>query len=293
MTFPNWGISVMSESNPNEFENRMRNDPRTNEELISTALRYARDDDQYWDLVGILQRRDTPEALSRNTQLCQSSSPVKRCLGADIVGQLGVPKRTFPKECLSILIQMLQAEKDVEVLRAILIALGHLGEDEAIEPAVRFHRHPDPRVRHGVVFALTGHEDQRAIETLVELSQDEDAEVRDWATFGLGTQINVDTPKLREALFKRLNDVDVVTRCEAIVGLARRGDHRMVPALSKELAAEQVDYLAVEAAEIVAAPELYPYLNALQGRWDGDKELLARAVATCSCPHPDNEPPGS
>ena len=122
-----------------------------------------------------------------------------------------MPERTFPKECLSVLIQMLQKEKDVEVLSAILIALGYLGGDEAIEPAARFRWHPDPRVRHGVVLALTGYEDQRAVETLIALSQDEDADVQDWATFGLGTQIDLDTTVIRQALKGRLNDVDVVT----------------------------------------------------------------------------------
>ena len=60
----------------------------------------------------------------------------------------------------------------------------------------------------------------------------------------------------------------------------------MISTLSKELAADYVDYLAVEAAEIIAAPELFPYLNALQEWWGGDKKLLARAIAACSCSAP-------
>ena len=56
----------------------------------------------------------------------------------------------------------------------------------------------------------------------------------------------------------------------------------MIPVLSKELTADHVDCLAVEAAEIIAAPELYPYLTALQERWDGDIRLLGKAVAACS-----------
>ena len=211
-----WGFSDMTDSNQTEYQNRMRGDPRLVEELISVALSEP-DENLAWEAVCTLQFRGTGEVLSRAKGLSQSSSPAERRLGANLLGQLGVPGRTFPKECLSILIQMLQEEKDAEVLSAILIALYHLGGDEAIEPAAQFYRHPDPRVRHGVVLALTGYEDQQAVDTLIGLSHDEDADVRDWATFGLGTQIDVDTPAIREALVERLNDVDVVTRCEAIV----------------------------------------------------------------------------
>jgi HEAT repeat protein len=55
------------------------------------------------------------------------------------------------------------------------------------------------------------------------LTQDTAPEVRDWATFALGTQIDLDTSEIRDALAARLNDPDEVTRAEAATGLSRRG----------------------------------------------------------------------
>ena len=210
----------MSNSNRDEWENRMRDDPRTSEELISAALTRTPDEDSYWDAVLEMQRRDSPNMLHRAQQLCQSSCPAERRLGADILGQLGVPERNFPEECLKILLGMLNDERDAQVLGSILIGLGHLGRPEAIEPASQFRKHPDAEVRHAVAFCLQGHEDQPAVDTLIELSRDENAHVRDWATFALGSQIDLDTQAVRDALAERLNDTDDDTRREAIKGLS-------------------------------------------------------------------------
>jgi HEAT repeat protein len=60
---------------------------------------------------------------------------------------------------------------------------------------------------------------------LIEMSQDEDSEIRDWATAGLAG-LEADTPQIREALAARLTDEDLRTVAEAARGLAIRGDER-------------------------------------------------------------------
>ncbi|MEX2120604.1 MAG: HEAT repeat domain-containing protein [Pirellulales bacterium] len=260
-----------------------KDDPRTVDELIFAALSET-DEDIAWDAVCALQYRGTLEVLRRAAGLCRSSCPHERRLGADMLGQLGVPERTFPEYCVNILINALSRERDQNVLRSILVAFSHLSDPRLIIPASRFRRHADPDVREAVALALGGYEDSVAVETLIELSRDSDPRVRDWATFALGTQTELDAPALREALLERLLDADDDARGEALVGLAKRGDQRVVSALSCELESDCVGRLAVEAAEIIADSRLYAPLLGLQCWWDVDKGLLARAIETCSPP---------
>jgi HEAT repeat protein len=131
-----------------------------------------------------------------------------------------------------------------------------------------------------------GQEDRVAVGTLIELTRDRKAHVRDWATFALGVQIEMDTPEIRQALVERLSDEDADTRAEAMVGLARRGDRRVLPALREELTSGSVGTLAVEAAALIRESHLHPLLVALQRWWDVDEELLREAINTCS-PRPE------
>lgn len=275
----------MAESSGDHGPPHPRDDPRSVGELVSTMLS-GPDEGLYWDAVCTLHWRGTHEVLDRAVRLCQSACAVERRAGADILGQLGVPDRTFPESCLRTLLNMLVEEDDHDVLQAVLVALSHLRSPEAIVPASRFRDHPDPDVRHGVVLALTGLEEEKALGVLIELTRDPEAHVRDWATFGLGTQVDVDTPELRDALAGRLPDEDDDTRAEAMVGLARRSDRRVLATLRSELGSDSVGALAVEAAALIGDPGLLPALLALEDWWDVDAGSLGEAIRACS-PRPE------
>jgi HEAT repeat protein len=132
---------------------------------------------------------------------------------------------------MHVLLTLLEAEATPEVLASIGVALGHRADARAIGPLLPFQQHPDPDVRHAVVFGLLGQTDPRAVACLIALSADPEAHVRDWATFGLAVQIDTDTSALREALHARLHDPDGNTVGEAMVGLARRKDARVIAPL--------------------------------------------------------------
>jgi HEAT repeat protein len=271
----------MDDPKQQEYWDKMRSDPRSIDELVATALSKP-DEDIAWDAVVALHFRGTREVLQRGEELAHSDYFEERCLGANILGQLGVPERTFPKECTTVLLGMLDKETNDEVIQAVLIGLGHLKQIESIEPASRLSKHSDPEIRHGVVFCLLGHDDPKAVETLIELSKDEDAYVRDWATFGLGTQIDLDTQAIRDALADRLNDEDDDARHEAMAGLAKRKDRRVIAAITKGLSLDCVENEALEAAAVLADPELYPLLGSVYRHGDADEELLGEAMKACN-----------
>lgn len=253
-------------------------DARSTEELVDFALSEL-SEELAWQAVTVLHRRGTEEVLERAQRLATSPSNRERRLGADILGQLGVPDRTFPVECTAILSGMLSEEKDAQVLASILTALSFQNCSDAISLVIRFSDHSDPAVRHAVVLALASAECPDAITSLVLLSRDDDNNVRDWATFTLGTLFETDTQQIRDALFDRITDRHDDTRGEALLGLARRKDSRIVDALKTELGSDCVGTLAVEAAEALASAELRQHLVNLQRWWDVDRELLERAIA--------------
>ena len=181
----------------------------------------------------------------------------------------------------TILRSMLTADEIADVLRAVLVAISHQNDIDAIPLVIGFSTHPDSEVRHGVVLALSihnGHEVPQAIETLIKLSNDFCEHVRDWATFALGTLIEIDTKKIRDALADRLSDPDFDTRGEALVGLAQRKDVRVIAALKLELESDCIGCLAIESAELIASKELYDLLVDLRVWWDIDVDLLERAI---------------
>jgi hypothetical protein len=108
-----------------------RRDPRSTGELIRFALN-EEDEHAAWEPVVVLHCRGTPEVLAAAESLCFSSACKERVLGANILGQLGVPDRAFPEECFRILIEMLGTERDPNVLEAIGVAFGHLDDKRAI-----------------------------------------------------------------------------------------------------------------------------------------------------------------
>lgn len=246
-----------------EYWAEMRGDPRSIDQLVTAALTEP-DENVAWNAVAALHFRGTKEVFEKAEALCHSDCAAERRLGVDILGQLGIPERTYPRECVSLLLAMLDRETNADVLQSIFVAFSHLGQAEAVEPALRYRGHPDAEVRHAVVLALTGYEDARVVDALIELSHDLDANVRDWATFALGQQITLDTPAIRDALADRLSDSDYETRCEGIMGLALRGDRRVIPVISTELASDSVGCSVVEAAVAIPDPQFYPLLLAMR-----------------------------
>ena len=88
----------------------------------------------------------------------------------------------------------------------------------------------------------------RFIHGLLRLAADSAAHVRDWTVFGLGVLGDADSPEIREALLRCLDDADENVREEAAVGLGKRQDLRLIPRLRTMLDQPELKYRVAEAA---------------------------------------------
>jgi HEAT repeat protein len=184
------------------------------------------DSDLRWEIVQELHGRGDRLTFEVAVALATSPHAAERVLGADILGQFGYrDDRPFAAETLPVLLTA-ATDADPDVVAAAITGLGHLGDERARAAMLRHLGHPSAQVRFAIAAALpliAGRPaDPAAVAALIDLTRDPDPEVRDWATMGLGSQLDVDTPEVRQALTARLHDPAGDTADEARVGLARR-----------------------------------------------------------------------
>lgn len=259
-------------------------------DLLTEALKLSHKDaesERRWGYVRELHVRGEPGTFEAARSWCGSNDVVERELAADILAQLGSlaqegqeQLRPFTRQTIPLLKGLLD-DPEARVVASSVYALGHHYVRDPIAKKASLASHASVWVRQAVAVALGGATSPPEIQTLIKLSMDETDDVRDWATFGLGSRCRLDTPEIRQALFRRISDSHTDTRHEALLGLASRGDARVVPFLKSELEADGVFTLCVEAAGEIASGELVESLEALVDWWDVDTELLHAALKRC------------
>ena len=195
------------------------------------------------------------------------------------------------------LVEFLAVERagaaDEHVLAAIIDAFGHIYDERSVPVLIEFAGHGSQDVRLAVASSLpsaTNYEvtehTSAVVDVLVALSSDDDSDVRDWATFGLG-QLNVDTSAVRDALLRRIDDADEDARAEAFMALAQLHDERVIAPLLAELAKPEVGRLDVQAAGEFGDSRFLPRLLEIATWWedkDGDRAILDEAIRRCTHP---------
>jgi HEAT repeat protein len=269
---------------------------KTFEELVELARAgYEAEGDEsgeYWDIVWILAGRREGEMLP----LAQGDA-FERTLAATVLARIAFALHLSPQPnddltpsaLVDILLRMLESEKEENPLKALVSSLSrHQEMDERIPPIVKgFYRHPNVAIRWCLAVGLDNYETPEAIEMLIALTTDEDEEIRNWATSNLETQVHLDSPEIRAALLARLDDENAETRAEALYGLAKRKDARVVPAVLREFEASSSEASASsELFDALAALPGYGLALALQNMADdadygGDREELQRAIEQC------------
>lgn len=234
------------------------------DEKLFGRLLNNKSDKNYWRYISELRKRKSKAIFEKSISLTNSEITKERIIGIDILAQFGYP-RLHKNKILKKFFQLLKKETDKYIISSIFYGIGHNNEDlttKQIDLICSFKNNKSSRVRYSLVFALTTKEEPKAIRTLIELSKDRDYEIRDWATFGLGSQIEIDNEAIRNALWKRVNDKYEAPRFEAIAGLAKRKDERVKAVLIREL--ENIDEfgsLILESIEDLNDKDFIPLLQ--------------------------------
>ncbi|MBL7691846.1 MAG: hypothetical protein JNM41_09640 [Flavipsychrobacter sp.] len=253
------------------------------EEKLFFRLLNNKSDSTYWDNIRVLRRRPTTHVFEKCILLTHSKDKKARKVGIDVLAQLGETPRPFYTATNKRFFELLNTEKDPEVLMALLYAIGH-NNDSLTRPQIdklcEFEYSDNALIREGLVNALLGVDNTRAIDTLIKLSTDKLNHIRDWATFGLGSQVERDNWKIREALWNRVSDKHKDTKAEAIVGLALRKDDRVKEIILRELLSGDHGTLLFEAIIAVEGKEFLPILkrqlrNEVAGK-EGDRDWIDR-----------------
>ena len=210
---------------------------KTTEELFLASFEGGYDDELPWGAVCALRLGSEDDVFRLAAAYSRSEVPIHRARALDVLAQLGAgkpfPERRHVRESVSIAIAHLGDENPL-VASSAAWALAHLQGDPAISALIGARKCADAQVRLAVAVGMAGSERSDAIRTLIELMEDDDDEVRNWATFGLGNAGaeqgppvrfgTLDSAGIRDALRKRLTDSFRDVRDEAIWGLAFRRD---------------------------------------------------------------------
>ena len=217
-----------------------------------------------WDNISILRKRPSEKLFTKCVELTKSKESKNKIIGIDILAQLGLSPRPFLKQTLILYFDLLSIETDPKVLMSLLYAIGHNNDKlnkEQIDKICSFSDNENEWIKEGLVSALLGINNLRAVETLIKLSTDKIDYIRNWATFGIGSQIERNNLIIRETLWKRVNDKHQETKLEAIVGLAKRKDTRVYEIIERELKNGEYGTLLFEAVIETKDKKFLPLLQ--------------------------------
>lgn len=204
-------------------------------------------------------------AVEMGLEMLGSDDPVVRATGCDLLGTAFNGSDEPARSVAAALVDLAGRETNGDVLWSAAAALQFASDPMAIPVLVRLAVHPDSGIRFQTALALApallDHPDDNGVEALIRLTADPDPEVRNWAAFGIGRQVDVDSLEVRDALWARVDDPYEDARIEGICSLARRHDRRALPLVAGLLAADDPYVWVFDAAGWLANESLLPLLE--------------------------------
>jgi len=233
-------------------------------EKIFNRLLQNKTQKTYWNNISELRRRPNQEVFEKAYLLAKSDIDKQKIIGLHVLQQLGFNPRYNKKQTIELHFDLLEKAQTNNILRSIFHGIGHNNEeltDKQISKLLEFKNIKTESLKHALISALSGIENMNAIEALIHFSEDKSSSIRNWATFGIGSLIELDNTEIRNALWNRVRDHDFDTKSEAIVGLANRKDKRVKQIIMNELENESYGTLLLEAIVTINDQDFLPLLD--------------------------------
>ena len=233
-------------------------------EKIFTRLLNNKTQKTFWDNIHELRKRPNKKVYNQAFKLANSKTEKEKIIGIYLLAQLGFDPRFQQQKTVDLYFKLLEYEKSPKVISAILSSIGHNNEninENQILKLIKFKNHTFSEIRFQLVLALSGLKNKNAIKTLIELSKDKYSDIRNWSTFALGSQIELNNTEITKALWNRINDENQETKLEAIVGLTNRKDSRIKEIIKRELKNGEYGTLLFDAIETLNDKDYIPLLT--------------------------------
>lgn len=203
----------------------------------------------YWNTIFELRKFVDDQMVEKCFELINSNDEKSKIVAIDVLSQLGVKRNKFAKILIKNLFEFLEESVNEKLITSSLIAIGHNNKfltKKHINFLEKFKNNKSKEIRYALVFSILTLENETATNILIKLSNDKSPRIRDWALFGLGTQIETDNHEIRKTLYKHCFDKDDQSKQEAIKGLANRNDERVYEIILNELQTENFGSLLFE-----------------------------------------------
>lgn len=231
------------------------------------ALRARTGSEDYDPVCPVLRRVIEAHAIAfpLAVEYLSDRDPDLRATACELLDVLSDRHEHLRGDAATALTALAATEMNEDVQWSIAKALGTTRDARTITTLIALAQHTDSDIRFQVAMslpsALTDNNDNAGVAALIRLCADDDPEVRNWATFGLGWITTIDGDDVRQALWQRTTDSYSQAREEGIRGLARRRVQAVLPLLTELLTEDTVHVSTFYAAELLGHPSLVPLLE--------------------------------
>tara|TARA_R110002051_G_scaffold324862_2_gene424204 strand:- start:11 stop:823 length:813 start_codon:yes stop_codon:yes gene_type:complete len=233
-------------------------------EKIFDRLVNNKSDKTYWNNISELRKRANDDVFNQAYKQAKSQIDKKKIIGIDVLAQLGFDPRFRQEETIKLYFELLEEKQNDDVLFSLFFGISHNNEkltNNQVLQLIKFKNSKNNDVRYSLVSAISGVDNPKAIETLIELSEDNFSSIRNWATFGIGTLCEKNNDRIIQALWNRIKDKHQETKLEAIVGLANRNQVAIKEQIIEELKSGEYGTLLFDAIETLMDKDFIPYLE--------------------------------